>query len=213
MTAAFHIHGDFQILDPATEVFLATLGMVRTDFLETEVEPFHHFTGKFARHERDEWMTAGQALRHHIISAGPLTMGYMEAEVIRDDTRIPSPMFNPTVPIPFRLQLGTPAPGTFKQAELHIAMSHELSDPRLAAALKQMGFVRAVMPKWYGTQLIWTTAGTHAHINQVRPLVEAYLRNAGGCVNASIQDERIALWGLTTPAHDLPPVIQEIVMQ
>jgi hypothetical protein len=75
----------------------------------------------------------------------------------------------------------------------------------------EIGLFAAYLPKSYGTAEIFTVQGSKEQIRSIlSPLME-YLERAGGAVECSIKEERVADWWLSEPALHLPPVVSNII--
>ena len=137
-------------------------------------------------------------------------VGYIEGEFIPSDEDIAEKPFDPSVPIPFRLNRGALPSGSFRDNELHITLDRDRSDPALLACLKEMGFFSGYLPKSYGTAQVLTVQGSHRDIGAIKPAVLRFLRLAGGSQRCSVKEERIVKWWVSSPTLALPPVIQDI---
>jgi hypothetical protein len=73
-----------------------------------------------------------------------------------------------------------------------------------------MGLFAAYLPKPYGTAEIFTAQGSKKQIQTILPLLLEYLEKAGGAVDCSIKEERVADWWMSHPDLRLPPVIASI---
>jgi hypothetical protein len=111
---------------------------------------------------------------------------------------------------PFKIQTTSVSPGDFRESEIHIVLNRDQSDPRLLQGLMKMGLFTAYMPKPYGTAQIFTAQGSREKIQTMLPPLTAYLEKAGGAVDCSIKEERVADWWLSEPALRLPPVVDVI---
>jgi hypothetical protein len=141
----------------------------------------------------------------------PQTMkGYIEGEFVPLDRDLAPRPFDASVPVPFKLQRGFLPPGTFRETEVHITLDRDRSEPRLLWNLLEMGLFAAYLPKTYGTAVIFTAQGSRAHIDALLPSLTAYLERAGGAVECSIKEERIAHWWMSEPDLPLPPVVESI---
>jgi len=209
----FHIHVDAQELDAGLEAYLRDeLGFWRSDFAghpegEEGFEPPHHWTLKTDAGE--EALAVFEKLRTRAGEPGSMT-GYLEGEYVASDRDISYRPFDPEVPIPFRLSRRTLAPGSFRESEVHITLSRDGSDPRLAAALKAMGFFAAYLPKSYGMAQVFTAQGTRQQASEVQDAITRYLEAAGGAAECSVKEERIVRWWATDREVRLPPVIDRI---
>jgi hypothetical protein len=100
--------------------------------------------------------------------------------------------------------------GTFRESEIHVVLDRDRSDPRLVQSLMDMGLYTAYLPKSYGTAQVFTLQGSKAKIGSLLGPLKDYLAKAGGTVNGSIKEERIADWWLSEPSLSLPPVVEDI---
>lgn len=214
MDRQFHIHVDAWELSVAFgEQLREVWKFVPSDFAGhpegTEgFEPPHHFTYKTRssvefRRVFDAVFAAAQA---------PGAMrGYIEGEFLPIDEDVPEKPFDPSVDPPIRaIRLGNLPRDSFREAEIHIVMDTERSDPRLLQILVEMGLFSAYMKKPYGRAIIFTVGGTREHIGRLLGPLRKYLHEAGGAVAGSIKEERIAAYWLGDPNLRLPPVVASI---
>ena len=126
------------------------------------------------------------------------------------DQDVETEAYREGVEIPFRVASSPIARGDFRETEIHITLDRDRSDPRLLAALTEMGFFSAFMNKSYGVAQIFTVQGSRQQIDALLPRLVKYLEACGGAVNCSVKEERVARWWLSDPGVVLPPVISEI---
>jgi len=210
---AFHIHVDAITLASNFERHLTTgLGFWRTDFCghpegAEAFEPPNHLTRKTTA--SSEFRRLFDEVVSHVKTHGGMK-GYIEGEFIALDKMIDERPFDASIKFPFRLRSTFLPAGTFRESEIHIVMSRDGSDARLLKSLMDMGLFAAYLPKPYGVAQIFTAQGTRANIQAIlEPLVE-YLEQAGGAVECSFKEERVADWWLSEPGLRLPPVIDTI---
>jgi hypothetical protein len=211
--ATFHVHIDATSTSPTFEdVITHALGFSSADFDDSVPEtdsfqPARHFTLK--PHDALEFKSAFEAVVNAAESTGGLE-GYIEGEFIPLDCSIPSGDFNPEVPPPFRISRCQLPMGGFRESEIHISVNRNRSDQRLGDVLRSMGFFVANILKPSGLAQIFTVQGTRGQIDALLPATQSYLSLAGGAVNGSIKEERIARWWVSNPRLTLPPVISQI---
>ena len=209
----FHIHVDAQTLSSVFERHLVgELGFWRSDFSGhpegfEHYEPPHHLTLEPTTGAEFRDLFA-RVLPH---AKGPGAMrGYIEGEFVALDQDIPSHVFDPSVPAPFSLRRTFLPSGTFRESEIHVTLDRDRSHPQLLRNLLDMGFYAAYLPKSYGTAEIFTAQGSRTSIDAILPALSEYLERAGGTVECSIKEERIAEWWTSDPDLPLPPVIDSI---
>jgi hypothetical protein len=208
----FHIHIDATRLSREFEEYLAATGFVRTDFAghpegEQGFEAPNHLTLKLsdARHFREQFdNTVAYASKMSGMN------GYIEGEFIPLDKDVVERTFTPGIPLPFSITTVALPKGAFRETEIHITLDRDRSDPRLRAALSDMGFFSAFMRKPHGVAQIFTVQGSREHVGQILPPLIDFLDATGGTVHCSVKEERIAKWWLSDPSVVLPPVINSI---
>lgn len=89
-------------------------------------------------------------------------------------------------------------------------MSRDKSDPRLLRSLMKMGLFAAYLPKSYGVAEVFTAQGSRENVDAILGPLAQYLERAGGSVECSIKEERIADWWMSEPGLRPPPVIDQI---
>jgi hypothetical protein len=213
MSAHFHIHVDAMKLSSGFEKFLiSNLGFWRSDFGghpdgQPRYEPLHHLTQEPS--DGPEFRRLfDQVLRQ--LEAGGQMDGYVEGEYVPLDIDIPEVPYDPTVPPPFRVELGPLPSGSFRESEVHVTLDRDTSDPRLTGVLTEMGLYSGYLPKAHGVAQVLTVQGSRNDIDAIKEPMLAYLRAAGGGRNASLKEERIVNWWTSGPDVILPPVIQRI---
>jgi hypothetical protein len=209
----FHIHVDALTLSENFESFLTTeLGLWRSDFSGhpegvEHFEPPHHFTAKVV--SSAEFRECFDRLVSYAEANAPMK-GYLEGEFIALDEDLTERPFDPAVKAPFKIQKTNLPAGGFRESEIHVVLNRDKSDPRLLQSLLDMGLYTAYMAKSYGTAQIFTVQGSREKIQTILPALKEYLENAGGAVNCSIKEERVADWWLSEPTLRLPPVVDSI---
>ncbi|MBN3949262.1 MAG: hypothetical protein HWQ38_23495 [Nostoc sp. NMS7] len=214
LVGEFHIHIDAQTLSTPFEKFLIeTHNFWNSDFSGhpeglAHRPPKKHLTikTKYASQLRENFASILRYLEEN----SEAIEGYIEAEYIPVDVEIKEKSFNPEIEIPFKLNLASLAPGTFRQEELHITLSREQSDPRLINSLRDMGFYSVYMEKSFGEVEIFTAQGTRKIIRQLLPEVITYLTAVGGAVQCSVKEERIIRWWMSSPELLLPSIINTV---
>lgn len=207
-----HIHVDASEISPELGSFLEKLGFWRSDFVEhgqhDGYEPAHHLTLKpqSTKEFREAFDTVVEWLEEH---PGHID-GYLEGEVLPFDEEIEVRPFNSTIPIPFQLEKINLQPGRFRETEVHVALDRDRSHSDLRANLRRLGLFSAFLPKSYGVAEIFTVQGAQNHIDQLIPSLKQYIEEAGGAVNCSVKEERIARWWVSRPDVPLPPVVCNI---
>jgi hypothetical protein len=101
-------------------------------------------------------------------------------------------------------------PGTVRESEIHVTTNRDLSDSRLRMNMLRMGFFSAHLPKDYGVAEVFTIQCSRAQIDALLPAVRTYLENAGGGINSSIKEERVADFWLSDRDVHCPPIIERI---
>lgn len=76
-----------------------------------------------------------------------------------------------------------------------------------------MGFFSAWTPKEYGIAQIFTAQGSRKHVDAILPSLLEYLETAGGSLNCSVKEERVARSWVSSSNLPLPPVIGEVIWQ
>ncbi|BAZ50604.1 hypothetical protein NIES4103_32210 [Nostoc sp. NIES-4103] len=209
----FHIHIDAQRLANPFEKFLTEQQFWNSDFSGhpeglAHCPPKKHLTKKTKNVQ--EFRGSFDAIVDYLQDNSEDIEGYIEAEYVPVDVEIEEIPFNPAIEIPFKLQLSSLTPGTFRQDELHITLSRAESDPRLINSLRNMGFYSVFMEKTFGEVEIFTAQGTCQMIRQILPRVITYLKTAGGAVKCSVKEERIIKWWMSSPDLILPAVIKTV---
>jgi len=206
----FHVHVDAVNFTNEFETYLIkNLGFWRSDFSGhpegvEHFEPPHHLTKKLAT--RTEFRAVFDSLVSYAETKTPMK-GYFEGEFIALDQDIDERPFNLSVKAPFKVhKINLPA-GSFRESEIHVVLNRDKSEPRLLQSLVEMGLYTAYMPKPYGTAQIFTVQGSREKIRSILPPLKEYLENAGGMVNCSIKEERVADWWVSEPTLRLPPVV------
>ena len=206
----YHIHVDAKWLSSELEHFLTdVLGFWRMDFIRehhghSNHAPERHLTLKLF--DGREFKSAFRRIEEFVSSKKAL-VGYIEGEYVAIDRAIPVRPFDPTVPIPFTVDLEQLQPGRFRQSEVHVTLSRDHSDFRLLTNLSAMGLYSALIPKTYGIGLVFTVQGSQQTISKLVPPLIEYLHAAGGCMSGSVKEERIASYWVSDPNLVLPPVV------
>jgi hypothetical protein len=208
----FHIHVDAITLSDKFEEVLGQAGFWRSDFSGhpegvEHFEPPHHLTAKLKTSA--EFRALFNQLVSYAETNAPMK-GYLEGEVVTFDDDLDPRPFNPEVRPPFKIVRGELPPGSFRETEIHVVLNRDKSEPRLRQSLLDMGLYTAYMPKDYGTAQIFTVQGSKKNIQALLPALKKYLEDAGGAVNCSIKEERVAAWWLSEPTLRLPPVVGSI---
>jgi hypothetical protein len=214
MAKEFHIHIDASWLSPQFERLLTgELQFWRMDFFRGPDDgdcyaPEHHLTKKYIDGTvfQSDFMRINEA-----VSADKAMEGYIEGEFLPLDVDLPEKVFDPSVPIPFRLEMAPLPAGSFRETEVHVTLSRDQSDYRLRENLRAMGFLVAHLPKKYGVAEVFTAQGSLKIIGQVIPLLATYMEAAGGAVAGSFKEERIARSWVSGPDVRLAPVVERLV--
>jgi hypothetical protein len=211
--AEFHIHIDAASLSTNFEKYVThDLGFWRSDFSGhpegvEHYEPPHHLTQKMA--DSKEFKALFDRIVEH--AKAPQAMrGYIEGEFVPLDQYLAPLPFYASVSLPFKLQRTFLPAGAFRETEVHVTLDRDCSEPQLLHNLLEMGFYAAYLPKPYGTAAIFTAQGSRAKIDAILPALTTYLERAGGAVECSIKEERIAAWWVSEPTLSLPPVVDSI---
>jgi hypothetical protein len=209
----FHIHVDALTLSNDFENHLiGGLGFWRSDFSGhpagvEHFEPPHHLTIKLST--STEFRNTFDSLVSYAQTNSPMK-GYLEGEFIALDEDLEERAFDSSVKSPFKIHKTTLPPGGFRESEIHVVLNRDESEPRLLQSLLDMGLYTAYIPKPYGTAQVFTVQGSKEKIQSILPSLKEYLENAGGAVNCSIKEERVADWWLSEPSLRLPPVVSSI---
>ncbi|HEV7859662.1 MAG TPA: hypothetical protein VGO91_13685 [Pyrinomonadaceae bacterium] len=211
--SGFHIHVDaITLTEKFEEYLIKELGFWRSDFAGhpegvEHFEPPHHLTKKVAT--SFEFRAMFDGLLSHVEDHLPM-VGYLEGEYIALDKDLEEHQYDASVKPPFKIETGSLPPASFRESEIHIVLNRELSDERLLQSLADMGFFTAYLPKSYGLAQIFTAQGSKETIQEILPPLIEYLEKAGGAVNCSIMEERVAGWWLSASSVRMPPVIAAI---
>ncbi|HYR78154.1 MAG TPA: hypothetical protein VEM96_20245 [Pyrinomonadaceae bacterium] len=205
----FHIHVDAAWVSPEFETFLKQeLGFFRTDFVGADggkTEPLNHLTLK----TRDAQVFRGAFAQVVTYAQSHRAMaGYVEGEVITFDKDFDWSPHDPNVPTPFKLEMTSLPPKTFRESEFHLTLCPERSDPRLLQRLTEMGLLMIYMPKTWGVALVFTAQGNRNLIRSLTLNLAAFLEKAGGAVMGSLKEERVAKWWTSDKAIKFPPVVR-----
>jgi hypothetical protein len=210
---SFHIHVDAIALSEAFENYLINqMGFLRSDFSGhpegvEHFEPPHHFTLKIG--SSGEFRERFDQLVSYAESTAPM-QGYLEGEFIALDEELKEQPFNPMVRAPFKIHKTYLQAGRFRESEIHVVLNRDKSEPLLLQSLMEMGLYTAYMNKPYGSAQIFTVQGSREKIQSILPSLKKYLENAGGTVDCSIKEERVAAWWLSQENLSLPPVVASI---
>jgi hypothetical protein len=208
----FHIHVDASWVSAEFERLLITLGLRRVDFSREDASdglyaPAHHMTIKI--YDFQELRSTFDSIESYV-SSHQAMIGYIEGEMLPFDLSIAQKPFDDSVDIPFVVELGNLGAGEFRETELHVTLDQQGTDPRLISGLRAMGLFCAHMPKRSGMALIFTVQGSRSHIDSLTPVLKEYLTAAGGACRASIKEERIVRWWISSADVKRPPVIKAI---
>jgi hypothetical protein len=212
--SVFHIHVDAQEMSAELELFLiGQLKFWNSDFSGHPPGALHFETPRHLTWKSTDAAAAKSTfttLTDYLEANPGCITGYVEGEYIPVDIDLPAIPFNPEIPVPYHLELGSLAPGKFREDEIHITLDRDKSDPRLLTALRSMGFFSAWMEKPQNSVEIFTAQGDRSHIQKVLADMQIYLQAVGGAVGGSIKEERIIRWWLSSPEISLPPVVREL---
>jgi hypothetical protein len=187
------------------------VGFCRTDFVGADggrSEPLNHLTLKIQK--SDDFREAFELVVNYAETHEAMA-GYIEGEVITMDNMILWKPFNPSIPVPFTLQLTSLPSGSFRESEIHLTLCPERSDPRLLQRLKDMGLLMIYMPKPSGIALVCTAQGKRDVITCLAEKLSAFLEAAGGAVGCSIKEERVAKWWISHSSVQLPLVVDTVI--
>lgn len=211
----FDIHVDATELSLAAETFLIDkLGFWRSDFCghpegAEAYEPPHHLTLK--PKNSGVYRTVFNRIRDYFQAHPGCINGYIEGEFFAFDKNVPSKPYNEEIALPFRVKTSFLPPGTFRESEIHVALSKADSDPRLLRTLMQMGLFSAYLSKSYGIGQVFTVQGTRAIIETLLPRLFKFLERAGGTSRCSVKEERVIGYWMSAPDVALPPVVKEVI--
>jgi hypothetical protein len=212
--AGFDIHIDALELSKNFEQFLLDLGFWRSDFCghppgAASYEPPHHLT--LQPSTSGEYKQAFRTVRQYVGARLDPVRGYIEGEFFAFDRDLEAKSFDCSVPAPFEIKTGFLPAGKFRESEIHVTMSRDKSDPRLAEILMKMGFFTAYLSKPYGVGQVFTVQGTHGQIQSLLPVVYEFLQAIGGAAACSIKEERVVGWWISHSDVRLPPVVEQIL--
>ncbi len=218
----FHIHVDAIRMNPEFKKDLVerlrfyhvnySIDRCSVDLHPENPEHEYHLTHK--TNSSTEFKRVRDEVLRIVRTTNSLGLGYVECEFVALDDR---PEFKPYQdrPVPFRLSMRPPEPGTFRESELHVTLSKDESDPRLLEALHhRIGMLSGFIPKNYGMAQIFTAQGTQTQIDKIRdPLVD-FIHSAGGARHCSIKEERtVSYWMSHHGGVGLPHVIDRISLR
>jgi len=209
----WHIHIDaHEDMAPGLQALVAQMGFWKNDFLHEpdhiSYEPKWHLTCQ--PKDATEFLKKFKQLEEYVEQHKGELIGYIEGECIPFDEDISHKPFNQSVPIPFRVTEKELLPGQFKQDEIHISLLRDQSDKRLHEALFAMGLYVGYLPHNNGVRAVYTVSGLRPQIYALLPKLIQYLQTAGGGVNCSVKEERIAQHWTSSPDVKLAPVIDRI---
>jgi hypothetical protein len=191
-----HIHGDWQSISPEAIALCESLGLIETNFSghpegREHFEPIMHQTLKIqtGREFHETWETLVEGLR----ALGPgHVRGYLEGERIPIDMALPGQVYQPGIPVPFRIhrrRLDSRRGELFREKEIHLTLDKDRSHPDLIVDLLRAGLYGAYVPKADHTALVLTMQGSRAVVDQLNELLLPYLYETGGLVGATFKDE------------------------
>lgn len=216
----FHIHVDAIEMDASFERDLLTrhgfyrvgysIDRAAVDLNDGSAQHEYHLTYKTRSAKLFNATT--RALFETIETEAPIHRGYVECECMPFKRRLGFHPFR-NVPVPLRLYMRPPAPGAFRESEIHVTVSRDESDPRLLCALHdEIGMLSGFIPKIWGMAQIFTVQGTRGQIDGIRDPLWNYLQAAGGAARCCIKEERTTRYWMSHPAGiGLPYVIRETV--
>ena len=206
----YHIHVDANYLAPKTEKLL--LGCF--EFRDTafsghakgalHFETLKHFT--FKTKDKLDFDLKFDVVKRYFLDNPEDISGYLEGEYVPLDLDITPKPFDPTVSLPFRLELTNLEAGSFREDEIHITLDRDKSEPQLLENLRSMGFFSAYMDKSQSNVEIFTAQGSKKNIRMILKQIKEYLNKAGGGIGGSIKEEIILRWWLSDPQIAVPPI-------
>ncbi len=212
----YHLHLDGSVMSPELDAYVKTkYGFTNGDFCG-HPEGYKHFEPLvhriFKTPDRNVFNTVWEDIEVQAQQLG--FVGYLEGEFIKGDELIPYASFDDAVPVPFQIdrrQLrGTPGE-EFREAELHLVMDRDESDPRLAKKLLDAGLYGAYIPDGDRVEVVFTAQG---FIRDIDPLIVAlrdYLHRAGGAVHCQLFDERARNYKVINTDHTcLPEIVDRV---
>jgi len=207
----FHIHVDAAWLSRDFENLLTNeLGFFRTDFVGQDggkTEPLNHLT--FKTKSAGEFRNMFSRVRAYAQSQQAM-MGYIEGELVSLDKDFAWSPHDPNVLIPFKLEMTSLPPKTFRESEFHLTLCPERSDPNLLKQLTETGLLMIYMPKSWGIALVYTAQGKHDLIKSLISSVSSFLEKAGGAAMCSLKEERVAKWWASGESLQFPPVVHSV---
>lgn len=213
MSQEFHVHVDaWEIAPEFVEALQNDWSFMQTDF-DGHPDGVEGYEPKFHLTYKTNSSVDFKRVFDEVVAIAKqgIMRGYIEGEFLPLDEDIQETSFDPSVVPPVRrFCLGRVPEGNFRGSEIHVVMDKDRSDPRLLEILAEMGMFCAYMKKPYGTAVIFTVGGTRSDIASVVEPLREYLDKAGGSVNGSIKEERIADYWLSSANLRLPPVVKTI---
>ena len=212
----YHIHVDARSMPlELSKYALVSLGFTETNFSGhpdgfRHFEPNIHLTLKIATSEefKSAWMLLEQKAAHTGL------VGYLEGEYIRTDEIFEEKPYQ-KVPVPFyikRRRLAGPPQESFREAELHLVMDKDRSNPTLIRKLLESGLYGAYMPKGDHTAVVLTIQGFREDISAIAASLRGFLRQSGGAYRCTLKEElaiRHRLFGVDP--IELPEIIAAIM--
>jgi hypothetical protein len=206
----YHIHIDANYLASKTENFLLDHFKFKNTVFSGHAEgalhfeTLNHFT--FKTKDKIDFDLIFDAVKRYFSDNPADISGYLEGEYVPLDLDIIPEPFDPTVPLPFRLELTNLEAGSFREDEIHITLDRDKSEPQLLENLRSMGFFSAYMDKPHSNVEIFTAQGSKKNVRAILKQTKKYLNKAGGGIGGSIKEEIILKWWLSDPQIAIPPI-------
>jgi hypothetical protein len=206
----YHIHIDANYLAPKTEELLLNCFEFRNTAFSgyaegaLHFETLKHFT--FKTKDKLDFDLKFDVVKRYFSDNLADISGYLEGEYVPLDLDITPKPFDPTVSLPFRLELTNLEAGNFREDEIHITLDRDKSEPQLLENLRSMGFFSAYMDKPQSNVEIFTAQGSKKNIRMILKQIKEYLNKAGGGIDGSIKEEIILRWWLSDPQIAIPPI-------
>ena len=212
----YHLHLDGSYASEALDHFVKEMYKFTNGDFCGHPEGYKHFEPLYHRIYKTESKSNFFVTWEAVEQMARLTgfIGYIEGEFIKGDELIDTIPFDDTIPVPFFLERrrlrGEPNEG-FREAELHLVMDRDKSDPRLVKKLLDAGLYGAYIPDGDRIELVLTAQGFIRDIDPLIASLRDYLKRAGGTVHGQLFDERAVRYAIFNADHtSLPEIVDRI---
>ncbi len=217
-SSLYHLHFDASVLPTELDRLMAErYGFTPNDFCGhppgyRHFEPVFHRVRKFD--DVNEFGHVWDEIEPQLRDGG--FEGYIEGEFVKTETTLAETPYKEGVPVPFRVvrrRLKGHPDEPFRQAEFHLTLDRDRSDPRLIESLLKAGLYGAYLPKPGYTALVLTMQG---YLRDIRPLIgrlKDHLEQVGGVVRGKLKEERAIRWAIFGGADHttLPEIASQVV--